>query len=395
MLEGAITSIEGEYVIGLTAIDCRTGNILARAQDTSEDKKHVLTALSKAATSIRTKLGESLSTVEKFDTPVEQATTPSLEALKAYSLGTKARREKGDAEAIPFFKNSIELDPNFAMAYAVLGLAYANLGQAELASANTSKAFELRDRVSEREKLSISAAYYAYVTEELDKEIAVYQLWTQSYPDDEPPRTNLGASYGYLGQWDKALTEFKEALRLKPDDVVAYGDLAACYLALNQPEEAKQVFDQALSRKVDNWGLRLNMYFLALLRGDVPDMERQVAWAAGKPGVKTSYFRLNPTPRHTMGVWGEHASLLFEQSTRLGGPMKAKPLPCIRRTRPCGRPSSAMQLKPVRLPIPPWRLRQEGTCKHWLLCLWRVRVIRKLRRCCQIDCLRSTQLIQY
>jgi serine/threonine protein kinase/tetratricopeptide (TPR) repeat protein len=290
VLEGSITSIESEYVIGLNAINCRTGDILAREQVTSEDKKHVLAVLGQAATSIRKKLGESLSTVEKFDTPIEQATTSSLEALKAYSLGKKARREKGDAEAIPFFKRAIELDPNFAMAYAVLGLAYANLGQAELASANSSKAFDLRGRVSEHEKLNISAAYHGFVTEELDKEIGVYQVWTQNYPDDESPRSNLGAGYGYLGQWDKALAEFKEALRLEPDDVVAYGDLAACYLALNQPAEAKRVIEQALGRKLDNWGLRLYMYFLAFQRADMPEMEGQVAWATGKPGDEDILF---------------------------------------------------------------------------------------------------------
>jgi eukaryotic-like serine/threonine-protein kinase len=215
-ISGSIASLGRQYVIGLDAINCKTGDPLAQGQVTAEDKEHILKALDEAATNLRGKLGESLSTVEKFDAPLDQATTPSLEALKALSVGVKTLQEKGSAAAIPFFKQAIELDPNFAAAYEALGISYSNLREPGLANENLQKSYDLRDKVSEREKLRISAAYYLLVTGELEKAIQTYEVWTQNYPLNSEPFGNLGVDYTYLGQYEKAVTASLEDLRLNP-----------------------------------------------------------------------------------------------------------------------------------------------------------------------------------
>src|SRR5579862_3733440 len=204
ILAGSISNLGSHYVIGLEAVSCGSGDTLAKEQADAPTKESVLQALDKVASSLRGKLGESLASVQKFDVPVE-ATTPSLEALKTFSLGIKAMREKGDPEAAPFFKRAIELDPNFALAYVSLGISYSNLGEATLAAENIKKAYDLRDHVSEREKLRISHAYFGNATGELEKANQVLELWAQSYPRDATARGNLGNAYLTLGQWDKAL----------------------------------------------------------------------------------------------------------------------------------------------------------------------------------------------
>jgi tetratricopeptide (TPR) repeat protein len=233
---------------------------------------------------MRAKLGESLSSIQKFDTPIQEATTPSLEALKAYSLGMKTWEGKGDFEAIPFFRRAIELDSNFALAYTVLGVTYANLGQDSLASENLTKAYELRGRVSEREKYWVSVNYYFAATGELEKANETCELWAQSYPRDDVPVAILGNNHTVAGQWDRALPEILQSLRLEPNDAIVYSNLGQTYLALNRLEEAQATFDQAYARKLDYWGLHLWTYYLAFLRGDGGEMERQVAWGIGKPG---------------------------------------------------------------------------------------------------------------
>ncbi len=240
--------------------------------------------LDTAAFSLCGKLGESLATIQKYDKPVEQATTPSLEALKSYSMGVRTKKEKGDAEAIPFYRRAIELDSKFAVAYADLGVCYGNLSQASLASENIKRAYELRARVSEREKLRISAYYYAFATRELEKAAETYELWVQSYPRDALPHRDLGVNQAVLGQSDKALLEYEEALRLEPDNVTNYSNAFAAYMDLNRLDDAKAVLDAAASRKLDGLTVHSGRYALAFLRGDKVEMAQQVAWGAGKPG---------------------------------------------------------------------------------------------------------------
>ena len=282
LLGGAISSLGSHYLIAVNVVACNSGDSLAKEQVDAASKEDVLKAISRAASNLRVKLGESLPSVQKFDVPIE-ATTSSLEALKNYSMSITIGREKGDAPSISFLKRAIELDPNFPMAYAGLSVSYRNLGQPSLALEYATKAYGLRDRVTEREKLRITADYFD-ATGELEKESQTYELWIANYPRDDVPHNNLGAIYSFIGQYEKSLTEQQEAMRLAPDDVSGYANLGGIYLNLNRLDEAKAAFDQALARKLDAGFLRANMYYLAFLRGDSSQMEQQVAWGAGKPG---------------------------------------------------------------------------------------------------------------
>ena len=279
---GSISSLGSQYVIGLSAVGCANGDTLATEQGQAAGKQDVLKTLGRAAKDLRRKLGESLVTVEKFDVPVE-ATTPSLEALQTYSMGGRTRRRKGDAEAIPFFKRAIELDPNFALAYAGLSLAYFNLNQTGLAAENAAKAYELRDRVSERERYRISTTYYHAVTGELEKAIEMYELWSKSYPRDDTPPLNLGVVYQQLGRYDKAVVETEEAQRLAPT-ATGYGNLAFGYIALNRLDDADKLLQRAQANDFDGLDIRANLYLLSFLRGNTNGMEQQLAWAAGRLG---------------------------------------------------------------------------------------------------------------
>jgi eukaryotic-like serine/threonine-protein kinase len=281
LLGGEISSLGSHYLLDLNAAACASGDSLAKEQAEATSKEDVLKALSRAASNLRAKLGESLPSVQKFDVPVE-ATTSSLEALKNYSMGISVGREKGDAPSIPFLKRAIELDPNFPMAYAGLSIHYGNLGQPSLALEYATKAYGLRDRVTEREKLRISADYF-FATGESDKEAQIYELWIANYPRDHVPHGNLGANYAAIGQYEKALAEIQESQQLEPD-VVGYGNLGTMYLSLNRPDDAKTTFDQAVARKMDGGIVRWEMYYLAFFRNDSVQMEEQLAWAAGKPG---------------------------------------------------------------------------------------------------------------
>ena len=279
---GSISNLGSQYVIGLSAVGCGNGDTLATEQGQAAGKKDVLKTLGRTAKDLRRKLGESLVTVERFDVPVE-ATTPSLEALQAYSMGGRTSRRKGDAEAIPFFKRAIELDPNFALAYASLSLAYFNLNQAGLAAENATKAYELRDRVSERERYRISTTYYHAVTGELEKATEVYELWSKSYPRDDTPPLNLGVVYQQLGRYDKAVVETEQAQRLAPT-TTGYGNLAFEYIALNRLDDADKVLQRAQSKDFEGLDIRANLYLLSFLRGNSKGMEQQLAWAAGRLG---------------------------------------------------------------------------------------------------------------
>src|SRR5580658_3878160 len=279
---GSISNLGGQYVLGLDAVGCSTGDTLAQEQEEAAGKQDVLKALGKAASNLRAKLGESLATIQKFDVPVE-ATTASLEALKAFSMGITTFRTKGNAEAIPFYRRAIELDPKFAVAYASLGLVYGNLGQASLAAENIKKAYDLRDGVSEREKYRISALYYDNVTGELEQATQVYELWAKSYPQDSVPPGNLGVIYSELGQFDKALTVTQEGQRLGLG-AISYSNLVGIYLALNRFDDAQKTIAEAQSHNLVSDFMHLTIYQLAFLKNDVAEMERQVTWAAGKPG---------------------------------------------------------------------------------------------------------------
>ena len=281
VLGGTVSSFGSHFLIDLSAVACNSGDTLAKEQAEAASKEEVLKALSKASSSLRIKLGESLPSVQKFEVPVE-ATTASLEALKNYSMAITATRERGDASSIPFYKRAIELDPKFATGYSGLAVAYGNLNQRTLAQENAVKAYALRERVSEREKLRIAATYFT-TTGEMEKEIQTYELWTVNYPRDSVPHGNLGNCYANLGQHEKSVREYQEALRLSPS-VSSYSNLGLEYINLNQLEQAKAMLDEALAHKLDGGGLRTIIYLLAFLRGDTAGMEQQIAWGSGKPG---------------------------------------------------------------------------------------------------------------
>jgi eukaryotic-like serine/threonine-protein kinase len=288
-ITGSIARLDAQYVIGLNAIDCESGDSIAREQVKAESKDRVLNALDETASTLRQKLGESLSTVREFDTPLVDATTPSLDALKAYSLGLQ-KDEVNDAAAIPFFKRAIELDPEFASAYAALAVCYRNLGESGLARENFSKAFELRGHVSEREKLLITARYYNHVTGELQKAIDAYQLWVQAYPRDAVAHSQLASLYGASGQYEKSIVETQDAIRLDPDSGTNYSNLILAQASLDRLDDAKKTFDQQMARKIDDPIARVNWFGVAFVRGDVQEMEEQMAWSAGKPEGEDNFL---------------------------------------------------------------------------------------------------------
>jgi serine/threonine protein kinase/tetratricopeptide (TPR) repeat protein len=292
LLLGSISELGSHYALGLKAINCRTGDSLGNEQAEAAGREQVLSALGRAATRLRGKLGESLASLQKYDTPVEQATTPSLEALQAYSLGLKMQNTEGDASAVPFFKRAIDLDPNFAMAYARLGVAYFNLNQPTLAAENTAKAYELRDHTSAKEKLYITCHYHDLVTGDVDQTIAAYLLLRQTYPHEESSYTNLNSAYTYIGRYDEALVEAQKAIQVDPSDVINYTNLAGNYLNLNRFNDMKAVLEQAQARHLENQAMIWDFYAMAFLRGDSEDMARQLAAAMGKPGMEDQILAL-------------------------------------------------------------------------------------------------------
>ncbi len=284
MVTGSIAGLGSQYVIGLKAVDCNTGDLLTEAQEQAAGKEGVLKALDAAAVSLRGKLGESLSLVQKYATPLEEATTPSLEALKAYSLGVKTRNAKGATAALPFFKRAAELDPSFAMAYAWMSAVYWPLNEAGRGAENGRKAYELREKVSERERFEIEGDYYLLATGELEKAAQTYDLWKQTYPRDDLPYRRLGTISGTLGNWEKSLEERRAALRLEPNSATNYNCLGNTYMALNRLNEAEAVFKQAEERKLENEFMLQSRYGLAFLNGNAAQMAELVSATMGKPG---------------------------------------------------------------------------------------------------------------
>lgn len=286
VLAGSIVSVGNQYLIGLKAIDCQSGEVLANADAQAENRDRVLKALGQAGDDLRQKLGESLASVERFSKPLDQATTSSLEALKAFSDGRRTSREKGESAALPFYKRALELDGNFAQAYASMGAVYSNLGQPSLATAAYKKAYELRDRVSERERFDIETKYFSNVTGELEKADHSYSQWLLDYPGDYVPHGNLGVNYITLGQYEKAVEEMRASLQIKPNSAAAYANLIGAYCALSRLEDAKTAWEQSQTRKLDGPALRLARYALAFLQHDEAAMKEQTEWAAGKPGAE-------------------------------------------------------------------------------------------------------------
>jgi len=281
-IAGSIGSLGSEYVLSLKAVNCQNGDALAQEQVTAASKEKVLDALGEAASKLRGELGESLTSVQKFDVPLEEATTSSLEALKAFSLGEKAKNEKGPSAALPYHQRAIELDPNFAMGYRTVGGDYNALGQLGRAIEYYTRAFQLRDHASEREKLSITAAYYRNVTGELDKAAQTYQEQMESYPRESAPYNNRGLIYAEEGQYEKALELTKQAVRLEADVAVYYENLTQYTLALQRFDETRQIIHEAQARKMGPAEFHVTLYGLAFLATDTAAMAEQQRWFAGK-----------------------------------------------------------------------------------------------------------------
>jgi len=286
VLLGSVSSLGTHYVLGLKALNCRTGEGLGNEQVEVESREQVLKALNRLTTNMRKKLGESLVTIQKYDAPVEQATTGSLEALQAYSLGLKIWNAAGAGAALPFFQRAVTQDPKFAMAYGRMGTAYSAIQEEDLGIENTRKSFDLREKVSEREKLYIESHYYQVATGELEKAANIYEVWQQIYPQDPVPHDNLEGFYAVFGQYDKALQQAIETLDLDPYRVTGYEDASESYIALDRLGEAEAVFRKAEERNLSSEGLLWNRYVSAFLSGDRPKMERLVGSATENSRAK-------------------------------------------------------------------------------------------------------------
>jgi eukaryotic-like serine/threonine-protein kinase len=302
VVTGSIAGLGSQYVIGLKAVNCDTGDVLAEAQEQAAGKEAVLKALDAAAVNIRGKLGESPSSVQKYATPLEEATTPSLEALKAYSLGVKTNHAKEATTALPFFRRAVELDPSFAMAYAATSEIYWALNEMGRSVENAHKAYDLREKVSERERFTIEGNYYLNATGDLEKAAQTYELWQQTYPRDARAYAEVGGVCFYLGNCEKALEEQRAAMRLLPNAEGLYTGLAFVYTALNRLDEAEAVYMQADERKLAGEYLLSNRYILAFLKGDTAQMAQLASAAMGKPGSEDTMLA---TQADTEGWYGK------------------------------------------------------------------------------------------
>jgi serine/threonine protein kinase/tetratricopeptide (TPR) repeat protein len=284
MVIGSIAMLGNEYLVGLDAVNCQTGDLLASEQVQAESKEAVLKALGKAASSLRQKLGESLSSVQKYDTPVEEATTSSLEALKAFTLADANVGQGKELESIPQFQRAIELDPNFAIAYAGLAGVYANMGESDRAMEYQQKAYDLRDRVSERERFKLIATYHWVVTGDLDKETETEEQWARAYPHDEESLNNLTVNYArFYGDYEKAITVGNEALRREQHHTGLHAAMGIAYLALNKVDEARAILESGLANNPDNSVIHYQLYVVATVQGDEKLAQREFAWGASRP----------------------------------------------------------------------------------------------------------------
>jgi DNA-binding winged helix-turn-helix (wHTH) protein/tetratricopeptide (TPR) repeat protein len=283
LLAGSISTLGSHYVINLEAVNAHSGDTIAREQVEAESREQVLQKVGEAASKLRESLGESMSSIEKYDTPIEQATTSSLEALKAFFLGRQRQFSGKYFEAIPLFERAVELDPDFAIAHAALAITYGTAQAYDLAAQSSQRAFDLRARTSERERFYISARYYMDVLWDGDKAIEVQELWKQTYPRDFVPRTNLAVRYCAIGQFEKALEEAHESVRLNPDAGVAYASVALSSICLDRPDYAKAAIERALARKLEPPQYRYMLHTIALLKGDAASMREQIEGVAGTP----------------------------------------------------------------------------------------------------------------
>jgi tetratricopeptide (TPR) repeat protein len=299
---GSISNLGSHLVITLEAVNAQSGDTLARQQVEAESKEEVLSTLGKTASKLREKLGESLASIQKYDAPIEQATTSSLEALKVYSLGREQSFKGNIPEAISLYKRAIELDPNFALAYDVLAQSYHALGQRQLATEAAQKAFELRDRASQYEKLKIASSYYQIVTGEAEKAIEERELWIRTYPRDWVGHNNLCVQYTVVGRYEQAIEEGREAVRLNPNSVLGYDNLATALIRLNRFDEAKEIYEQGLAQKLDPPGFHAALYTIAFVRGDTAAMQSQLDWARGKPNEGGSLLWQENTTAY-LGQW--------------------------------------------------------------------------------------------
>jgi len=290
VVSGSILNLGTKYVLDVDVTNCLTGASLARQEIEARDKEQVLSRLGEAIPPLRRRLGESVGSIQKFDTPIEQATTKSLAALKAYASGEQKRAQGAEADSIPFYKMAIELDPAFAMAYARLGAVYGNLNQPDLSDEYLQQAFQRREHVSERERFDIQAHYYTDSTKEVDKANETYKLWSEVYPHDFPPLNSLSSGYILVGQFEKAIAAGQQALKVNPNHALVYASLSRAYEGATRFAEAKVICERAVTEKVDSSWTHLVLYRVAFVEGDESAMQREMSWFQGKPQESVALY---------------------------------------------------------------------------------------------------------
>lgn len=315
VIDGSIRTTGSEYILGVRALSCETGDSLAQEEARVSRKDDVLPALDRVSSALRTKVGEPLLSVAKYDIPIYPGTTGSLEALRAYSLGSKMELSKGAAASIPFYQHALEMDPNFTLAASNLGISYHNSGEVARGAEYLTRAFQHRDRVSERERFQIESAYYSLVTGEMEKADTIYEVWAQTYPRDPLPHHNWSSDLASLGQYDKAVSEAREALRLTPVGVTtntSYASLQQWLTTVDRLDEAKAMYTEARAKNIDNNSLHWDRYSIAFLENDQPEMQKQLQWASGKAGVEDILLLFQSDTEAYQGHWRMAESYLSQ-----------------------------------------------------------------------------------
>ena len=334
-------------------MNCVNGTMLASADADADSKENVIAALKKASNELRQKLGESLAR-QKY-TPLPQATSASLEAIQAYAIGLKMKAAQGSGAAVPSFQRAIELDPEFADAYAALGAAYSDLGEDMLSMENSRKAYELRDHVSsQRERFHIVGDYYDSVTGEMERANQTYLNWIQVYPDDYRPHQNLGANYSDMGRYDKAVEEERTVLQLQPNNVNAFTALMGDYLALGQLEKAKDIFEQARNKELDHDLLGLYRYYTAFLDNDAETMQKQLEWAMERPGAQDALLSAQSDTEAFYGRFDRARNFTQRAAQSAKNADAAETAAGGRQMRRCAKPKSEIKFRREPLPMTRW-----------------------------------------